>query len=64
MPLIQALRRQKQISELKACVVCRTSFQIARATQRNLTLNKQTNNQTDQNYLYYHSSALCINLPY
>jgi hypothetical protein len=44
MPLIPALRRQRQaISEFKASLVYRVSSRTARATQRNLVSRKQTN---------------------
>jgi len=54
MPLIPALRRQRQadLCKFKASLVCRVSFRSARATQRNhISKNKNKNkkNQKKQN---------------
>jgi hypothetical protein len=50
MPLIPALRRQRQkITELEASLVYRLSSRTARATQRNPGPNKTKQNKTKQN---------------
>jgi hypothetical protein len=46
MPLIPALRRQRQadLSGFEATIIYRSSFRAARSRQRNPILNKQTEN--------------------